>query len=266
MAKGEKPSNQPSIWEVVAQVVSKIKSEPFLFVIAVIALLVGLTIVPAQIGSSDLRVIVIVSASLAFMTIIGYYVRDALPPRPALHSSARQIRKPTTPPVFEESQRFVDPPVFEESQRFVELPTFSQKKEILIHPFEARIASGTLELNEEQMHKCAASPWDFDRIVLYLQEEKSARRSFNERLQHVTQEWEKLRASEGKRSLIPLHYAIRSILRFLQTAQPPQEAQAIISFFREVSEYLKARPEIDQGGEVKGNLGRVIDILGKPAK
>src|SRR5262249_60580087 len=115
-------------------------------------------------------VIVIVSASLAFMTIIGYYVRDALPPRPALHSSARQIRKPTTPPVFEESQRFV------------ELPTFSQKKEILIHPFEARIASGTLELNEEQMHKCAASPSDFDRIVLYLQEEKSARRSFNERL------------------------------------------------------------------------------------
>jgi len=40
-----------------------------------------------------------------------------------------------------------------------------------------------------------------------------------------------------------------------------QEAQESISFFHEVSDYIKARPEnLDQGGEVKTNLARVIGV------
>src|SRR3972149_9068120 len=106
-------------------------------------------------------------------------------------------------------------------------------------------AKHTLTLTEEQQRECVGSPWDFDRIVLYLQEENSKRPKFNERLQHVAQEWEKLRASEGRRSLIPLHYSVRSILRFLErTEERSKEARPSLDFFREMENYLKARPEI----------------------
>ena len=250
--QSNKPNIKPPYLTVLAQVVSKTKNEPFLLVIGVAALLVGLAISGSQIGSSDLRVIVIVIGLLAFVVIVGYYVQAALRLRPTPQRTPKP--EPTTPPVLPESKQFA------------ELPSFSEKKEMLIHPFEARLDSGEPGLSDEQLHRCVASPWDFDRIVAYLQEERSTLPSFRERLSHVKKEWEKLRASEGRRSLIPLHYAVRSILTFLQNTKPSREAQASLPLFDEISTYLKARPEIDQGGEVKSNLTLVSGILGKRAK
>jgi hypothetical protein len=234
---------------ILGQVVGKIKNEPFLFVIGVIALLVGLATLATQIGSSDFRIIVIVIAALSFIVIVGYYLRDGL-----------------TPTTAKEQEPIISR-IFDESKTFLNLSTFSQKKEFLIHPFQARIESGTLVLTEEQQRGCAASPWDFDRVVLYLFEEHSKSTKFNERFQHVIQEWEKLRASEGRRSLIPLHYAIRTTLRFVeQLKEPSKETQPSLPLFHEILEYLKARPEIDQGSEVKTNITSIIHILQKRKK
>jgi hypothetical protein len=59
---------------VVSQVVAKIRGEPFLFVIAISALLVGFTVTGAKVGPENLRLTVLIISSLAFAVIIGYYV------------------------------------------------------------------------------------------------------------------------------------------------------------------------------------------------
>ena len=69
----------PGLYQkIVLQVVAKIRNEPFLFVIAVVSLLIGLTMVSAKLGSPDLRFIVFVVAVLAFAVILGYYMLAAL--------------------------------------------------------------------------------------------------------------------------------------------------------------------------------------------
>jgi hypothetical protein len=46
-------------WGIVSLVITKIRDEPFLFVIAVIALLIGFTVAASRLGSPDLRFIVV---------------------------------------------------------------------------------------------------------------------------------------------------------------------------------------------------------------
>ena len=64
-------------WGIVSQAITKIRDEPFLFVIAVIALLIGFTVVASRLGSPDLRFIVAVIALLAFTVIVGHYLMAA---------------------------------------------------------------------------------------------------------------------------------------------------------------------------------------------
>lgn len=66
--KGQMPYN------IASQAVEKIKNEPFLFVIAIVALLIGLFVSAVKLGSPDLRFIIIVIALLAFVVILGYYI------------------------------------------------------------------------------------------------------------------------------------------------------------------------------------------------
>ena len=64
-------------WGIVSQAITKIRDEPFLFVIAVIALLIGFTVAASRLGSPDLRFIVAVIALLAFSVIVGHYLMAA---------------------------------------------------------------------------------------------------------------------------------------------------------------------------------------------
>jgi len=67
-------SDNRGSWGVAYQAIAKIRHEPFLFVIAVIALLIALTTIASRLGSPDLRFIVIVVALLAFVVIAGYFL------------------------------------------------------------------------------------------------------------------------------------------------------------------------------------------------
>jgi hypothetical protein len=93
-SQGSKPeesdSSRPVPYEsIVSQVVEKIKNEPFLFVIAIAALLIGFAVVASGLGSSDLRFIVIVIAALAFVVIIGYYVQAGMQMRTPMQPAER---------------------------------------------------------------------------------------------------------------------------------------------------------------------------------
>jgi hypothetical protein len=71
-------SGKSGSWGVVSQATAKIKHEPFLFVIAVIALLIALAAVASRLGSPDLRLIIIVVAVLAFVVIAGHFLMAGL--------------------------------------------------------------------------------------------------------------------------------------------------------------------------------------------
>lgn len=58
----------------ISQVVKKIRNEPFLFVIAVAALLIGLVVQGTGVASADLRFFITVIALLALVAIAGYYL------------------------------------------------------------------------------------------------------------------------------------------------------------------------------------------------
>ena len=70
----DKVKGQVPYENIVSKVVEKIQNEPFLFVIAIVALLIGLFVSAVKLGSPDLRFIIIVIALLAFVVILGYYI------------------------------------------------------------------------------------------------------------------------------------------------------------------------------------------------
>src|SRR5437870_4321370 len=57
-----------------SELVKRLQDQPFLFVIAIAILLIGLTVLASALGSSDLRFIVLVIAFLALTVIIGYFI------------------------------------------------------------------------------------------------------------------------------------------------------------------------------------------------
>ncbi len=71
---------------VITQAVNRIKSEPFLFVIAIVALVIGLVVLATGLGSPDLRFLAIVIGSLTFTAILGYYILEGW----KLHSTAQK--------------------------------------------------------------------------------------------------------------------------------------------------------------------------------
>jgi hypothetical protein len=72
-------SHRPAPYEgAVTQVIAKIQGEPFLFVIAVAALLVGLAVLAAGLGSPTLRLTMTLIGVLAFVVIVGYYLLEGV--------------------------------------------------------------------------------------------------------------------------------------------------------------------------------------------
>jgi hypothetical protein len=78
LSGSDKKQKQVPYEGIASQVVTKIKNEPFLFVIAITALLIGLVVLAAGLGSPDLRFIVIVIALLAFVVILSHYLLAVL--------------------------------------------------------------------------------------------------------------------------------------------------------------------------------------------
>jgi len=242
---------------VLVELAKRIRSEPFLFVIAVAAIFIGLAVAASGLGTSEFRLIVVIIAVLAGISIVGYYFLEVKKGR-LTRLDPDDLQESETSTLAE----LPIPPVFEESRQFARLNLFKQKKDLVIHPMENRIATGAVQLSDHQLVSCALSPWDFDRIALYLYEERSAKPSFGDRMHHVDQEFEKIKASDNRRSLIPLHYAVRSILEFLKNRrQISQEAKASLDDFDTIFAYLKAQPELDQGNQVKDNLQKIIKLL-----
>lgn len=60
------------------QVVTQIKEEPFLFVIAIAILLFGIVVFATRLNPADLRFMVVIISLLAFVAILGHFVQTAL--------------------------------------------------------------------------------------------------------------------------------------------------------------------------------------------
>jgi hypothetical protein len=74
----DKCKGQVPYENIVSQVVSKIKNEPFLFVIAIVALIIGLVVLAVKLGSLDTRFIIVIIALLVFVVILGHYIQTSL--------------------------------------------------------------------------------------------------------------------------------------------------------------------------------------------
>jgi len=147
-------------------------------------------------------------------------------------------------------------PIRPEAYAFANLSQFADKKDV-IHPLEEQIATGLLLLSDEERRQCAASRWALDRIVAYLFAEHTGLANSADRVRHVRQEWEKVQARKGQTSLVPLHYAVRSLLTLL--ADEPalrSEVPGAISLMNQIVAVLVAREDMDQGG--RGDRSRGI--------
>jgi hypothetical protein len=71
-------SQERSAWGIVTLVIERVRDEPFLFTIAIVALLIPLLVVAANLGSPDLRLVIGLVGVLAFISILARYVRDVL--------------------------------------------------------------------------------------------------------------------------------------------------------------------------------------------
>lgn len=159
--------------------------------------------------------------------------------------------------------RTLPAPVLEESRQFAALTTFAVKKELIIHPAEQDIRSGLRVFSVYEQAACAKSVWEFDRIALYLYQEHTSTAALEQRVLHVQQEVERLQSRNHSGSLIPLHYAIRSMLTLLSARQGASvNAERHIEIFAETLDYIRSQPYMDKGGQVKRNLHKVLKLLG----
>lgn len=64
--------------DLVSEIIAKISYQPFLFAIAIAALLIGLVVRGSTLGSPNFRFFVVTIAFLATLVIVGYFVIAAL--------------------------------------------------------------------------------------------------------------------------------------------------------------------------------------------
>lgn len=111
---------------------------------------------------------------------------------------------PESKPVFAESLKYFKEGPERKGARGELLKAVQNKFEIAKGP-------NPYELPNEQMQACMVSPWDLDRIVIYLFERYKAKPALEERIKRVNHEMRLLQTREWKGSLIPLHYAVESV-------------------------------------------------------
>ena len=87
--QGSDPKGNAPYESVVAATVARIREDSLLFVIGIAALLVGLAVLAAGIGTSTVQFIAVIIGVLAFVAILGYYIVQARRTRPARPSRLR---------------------------------------------------------------------------------------------------------------------------------------------------------------------------------
>jgi len=161
-------------------------------------------------------------------------------------------------------------PVFEqESRRYAKMSTFDEKKTIMIHPVERQIqqARGSkerLKVTDEQLERCAASLWEFDRIYFYLVQENLAGPNVVQLFKCLEQEFEKIRALDGGTSLIPLHYSLRALKRaFRKSAVRDVCAEwepKVRLLLEKLGKFIREH-KLDEGRQVRDHLEEFHDFL-----
>lgn len=157
-------------------------------------------------------------------------------------------------------------PIRPEAEEFQRLTDFGAKKQI-VHGYEVRIQEGRFNLNDDERVTCATSPFDLDRIVLYLTEEHGAAPpKYRARLMRVEHEEQRLRANAYEGSLMPLSYALGSFLGMLKSRPHlVDEARADSRMFRELRTDIERYDHLDRGGQVRRDVDDILARLGASA-
>jgi TIR domain len=165
-------------------------------------------------------------------------------------------------------------PVLEaESRRYAKIASFDARKTILIHPMERAIQQereGRRQprLERDELERCAASLWEFDRIYYYLVQEGSPEASLPRLVDAVEQELERVRSVEGASSLVPLHYALRAFERRYRNArQDPgviELAMRIRPLVTRIASFV-GEFELDKGRQLRDNLDELQSLLDETA-
>jgi predicted phosphodiesterase len=136
-------------------------------------------------------------------------------------------------------------PVFPEAATLLYAQTFDAKKE-LIRAREAAIRSGAFEVTADQTTRASFSPWDFDRITVYLYHEHESTADVASLAASVEHELEVLQAKRGNETLVPFYYAIRSLIsrRRVEVGDPKTSAWrwAVSQLFVQLPRLLTAKP------------------------
>jgi hypothetical protein len=153
-------------------------------------------------------------------------------------------------------------PVLADALVFMSLQPFWRKKQF-VHRKQAAIESTGAILKTYQLPRCRASSWDLDRIVYYLTLESSAVHDGDQArqlLKQVERETEALESrDEGdSASAMPLHYAIRALLKNVSSMEPVPEslASAIRDRSRDVQRLIATR-KMDRGGQIQRRLAEL---------
>lgn len=164
-------------------------------------------------------------------------------------------------------------PVLGESRRFAKMSTFEEKKALVIHPIQWEIQGmrkdkKLRDISKKQLGNCAVSWWEFDRIYFYLVQENSDSPSTRQLVECIDQEFEKLRATDGEASLIPLHYAVRALKEaFSRPAGRRESAELkprIRTLFARLADFL-GKHDMDKGGQVRDNVDELLARLAASA-
>jgi hypothetical protein len=160
-------------------------------------------------------------------------------------------------------------PVLEaESRRYAKMSSFDAKKTIVIHPAErelqSELESKESRLSAEELSRCAASLWEFDRIYYYLVQERTPSASLESLAGSVDHEVEKVRALDGGASLIPLHYAIRALKRQLREQAAARESRELVTRVRKQLSRIAALIDmlgLDKGRQVTDSIDELRALL-----
>ena len=112
------------------------------------------------------------------------------------------------------------------------------------------------------MLPCAASYWDFDRIVFYLFQEYVGDPAFgpDRLIKQVEREFEKRQARKEAASAMPLHYALRALLSTLNRCAPAEPILSqTSSLAQEILVFIKQQ-NLDTGGQMQRRLERLISV------